>query len=65
MSDPSNQKGSVANGVATAVLIWAILYDLFAYTPWRVAVILGIAVVAALVVLFRPPQDFAKEKRRH
>jgi hypothetical protein len=28
------------------------------------AVILGIAVVAAWVVLFRPPQDFAKEKRR-
>jgi hypothetical protein len=27
MPDPSNQKVSVANGVATAVLIWAILYD--------------------------------------
>ena len=57
---------SPANGVATAVLIWAIIYDLFAYLPWRMAaLILVTAIVAALVVLFRLPQDFAKAKRRH
>ena len=42
---------SFANGVATAVLIGAIVYDLFAYLPWLVAVLILAAVIAALVVL--------------
>ena len=48
---------SFANGVATAVLIGAIFYDLFAYLPWRMGVLILVTAIAALVVVFRPPQD--------
>jgi hypothetical protein len=47
---------SLANGVAMTVLIWAIFYDLFAYLPWRMGVLILVTAIAALVVVFRPPQ---------
>jgi hypothetical protein len=45
-----------ANGVAGTVLVWAIIYDLFAYLPWRMAVLILVAAITVLVVLFRPPR---------
>jgi hypothetical protein len=65
MPDPAGPsregaKVSFANSVATVVLIWAIIYDLFAYLPWRMAVLILAAAVAALVLLFRSPQDLTK-----
>jgi hypothetical protein len=60
MSNPADKEWSLS--VATAVLIWAVVYDLFAYLPWRMAVlVLVTAIVAILVVLFRPPSDFKPE----
>ena len=60
MSNPADKKWGLS--VATAVLIGAIFYDLFAYLPCRVAVlVLVTAIVAILVVLFRPPPDFKPE----
>ena len=57
MSDPADQKVSFATAAATVVLIWAIFYDLFAYLPWRIAVLILVTAIAALVVVFRPPHD--------
>ena len=54
MSDPADQKVSFATAAATVVLIWAIFYDLFAYLPWRIAVLMLAGALAALIVLFRP-----------
>jgi hypothetical protein len=47
---------SVANGVAVAVVVWAIIYALFAYLPWQMAVLILVTTLAALVVLLRPPR---------
>jgi len=48
---------SLANGVATAVLIWAVFYDLFAYLPWRMAVLILVTAIAVLVIMLKAPQD--------
>ena len=45
-----------ANGVAGVALVGAIIYDLFAYLPWRMAGLILVAGIAVLVVLFRPPR---------
>jgi hypothetical protein len=50
---PEGAEVSLANGAAGAVLFGAIIYDLFAYLPWQMAVlIIAVAIVVALVVLF-------------
>jgi hypothetical protein len=56
---------SFANSVAAAVLIWAVIYDLFAYLPWRMAVLILATAVGALIVLFRSPHGLGQGKPRN